>query len=126
MDYKSKNFSYSPIKMTNYFKNGNIMQDSDHTDKYKLSDIDNPNGWSFHELETLNDMGFKIDTDHDMVIEIEIPNIDINTPEKKVDIKVYKTEEGYVMESTRKYVFESFNKMIEYINSRPDPKKKQH
>jgi hypothetical protein len=32
---------------------------------------------------------------------------------------VYKTDEGYVLESNRKYVFESFISMLEFIDSIP-------
>lgn len=116
MDYNK----FNNYKLTNF-----ISKDSDELpdepDRYKLTDIDNPNGWNFNEIETLGDMKFKINDDYEMVCEIEISNLEME--DQKVPVKVYKNEEGYVLETNRRYVFESFNKMIEFIDSIPSDKK---
>lgn len=118
MDYKKL---YNQVKLDN-FLNKTHNQEVD-SKKFKLIDIDHPNGWSFNEIDTLGDMGFKIDNDTDMVCEVEVPTLEMM--EEKVPVTVYKNEDGYVMETNRKYVFESFEKMIEFIDSIPsDPKKK--
>lgn len=117
MDFnKIKNF-----KLSNFFtKDSDDMIDE--PTRYKLIDIDNPNGWNFNELDTLGEMGFKIDGDYEMVCEIEISNLE--TVDEKIPIKVYKNEDGYVLETSRRYVFETFNKMIEFIDSCPTDQKK--
>ena len=84
---------------------------------YKLEEIDHPNGWSFNELDMLGEMGFKIEDDYKMCCELEIPSLKLDN--EKIKTSVYKTNEGYVLETNRKYVFENFNKMIEYIDSIP-------
>lgn len=118
MDYK-KNL-YGQVKLSNFLKKDGDESDSP---KYKLIDIDHPNGWSFNEIDTLGDMGFKIDNDTDMVCEVEVPTLEMM--EEKVPVKVYKNEDGYVLETTRRHVFESFEKMLEFIDSIPtDPKMK--
>lgn len=113
MDFKN-------LKLSNF-----ISKDSDDVpdepERYKLIDIDNPNGWNFHEIDTLGDMGFKIDGDYEMVCEIEIANLEMS--DEKIPVKVYKNEDGYVLEANRRYVFETFNKMIEFVDSMPSDKK---
>lgn len=117
MDYKSL---YSQIKLGNFLKK-HSDDDVEDDPRYKLIDVDHPNGWSFNEIDTLGDMGFKIDNDTDMVCEIDVPSIELET--EKVPVRVYKNEDGYVLETTRRYVFESFNKMLEFVDSIPsDPK----
>lgn len=113
MDFKN-------LKLSNF-----INKDSDdipdEPERYKLIDIDHPNGWNFHEIDALGDMGFKIDNDYEMVCEIEISSLEMD--DKKIPVKAYKNEEGYVLETNRRYVFETFNKMIEFIDSMPSDKK---
>jgi len=118
MDYKSL---YSrQIKLGN-FLNKTSGENPDDSPRYKLIEIDHPNGWSFSEIDQLGEMGFKIDNDTDMVCEVEVQSLEME--DEKVPIKVYKDEDGYVLETTRLYVFESFNKMIEFIEStKTDPK----
>lgn len=84
---------------------------------FKLEDIDHPNGWSFKEIDMLGEMGFRIDDDHKMYAEIETPSLKMEND--KVKALVYKTDEGYTIETSRRYVFETFNKMIEFIDSIP-------
>lgn len=117
MDFnKFKNF-----KLSNFISK-NSDEIPDEPEKYKLSDIDNPNGWNFNEIDTLGDMGFKIDNDYEMVCEIDVAeNLEMN--EEKIPIRTYKNEEGYVLETNRRYVFETFNKMIEFIDDMPSDKK---
>jgi hypothetical protein len=122
MNYNYKNTN-SQIKLASFLQNHkNDAHDGD--SKYKLVDIDHPNGWNFNEIDTLGDMGFKIDSDTDMVCEIDVPSIELEN--QKVPIKVYKNEDGYVLETTRRYVFESFNKMLEFIDSVPSDLKSQN
>ena len=117
MDYKNL---YSQTKLSNFLKKSSD-QYSEEEPKYKLIEIDHPNGWNFNEIDTLGDMGFKIDNDTDMVCEIDVPSLELET--EKMPVKVYKNEDGYVLETTRRYVFESFDKMLEFIDSIPsDPK----
>lgn len=84
---------------------------------YRLDELDNPNGWDFKELDMLGEMGYRIDDDFKMYCEIEIPSLELEN--EKMKTFVYKTDEGYVMETSRKYVFETFNKMLEFIDSIP-------
>lgn len=115
MDYKNL---YAQVKLSNFLNKGGEDTDSP---KFKLIDIDHPNGWNFNEIDTLGDMGFKIDNDSDMVCEIEVPTLEMM--DEKVPVRIYKNEDGYVLETSRRYVFESFSKMIEFIDSIPsDPK----
>jgi hypothetical protein len=113
MDYKNL---YSQVKLSNFFKKS-TGDESEDEPKYKLIEIDHPNGWNFNEIDTLGDMGFKIDNDTDMVCEIDVPSLELET--EKMPIKVYKNEDGYVLETTRRYVFESFEKMLEFIDNIP-------
>jgi hypothetical protein len=84
---------------------------------YKLEDIDHPNGWDFKEIDMLGEMSFRIDDDYKMYSEIEVPSIKMQN--EKIKTFVYKTDEGYVLEANRRYVFETFNKMLEFIDSIP-------
>lgn len=84
---------------------------------YKLDDIDHPNGWSFKEIDMLGDMGFRIDDEYKMMSEIEIPSLKMQN--EKINTFIYKTDEGYTLETNRKYVFETFDKMLEFIDSIP-------
>jgi hypothetical protein len=119
MDYKTL---YSQAKLNSFL---NKAKDQEiEPDKFKLIEIDHPNGWNFNEIDTLGDMGFKIDNDTDMVCEVEIPTLEMM--EEKVPVRVYKNENGYVLETNRQYVFESFEKMIEFIDSIPSDPKMRH
>jgi hypothetical protein len=84
---------------------------------FKLEDIDNPNGWDFTEIDILGEMNFRIDDEYRMFSEIEVPSLDMVNEKRKTF--VYKTDEGYVIEANRRYVFESFDKMLEFIDSIP-------
>ena len=110
----NENFNYKPtsIKMRNF-----VHTELEEIQKYKIADIDNPNGWAFNEVDTLGHMGFKMDDDYDLSCEVEIPSLELE--DHKQTIKVYKEEDGYVLETSRRYVFETFNKLIEYIDSIP-------
>jgi len=110
----NENFNYKPtsIKMKNFVNN-----ELEEIQKYKIADIDNPNGWAFNEIDTLGHMGFKMDDDYDLSCEVEIPSLELE--DHKQTIKIYKEEDGYVLETSRRYVFETFNKLIEYIDSIP-------
>lgn len=107
-------FNYKPstLKMKNF-----LNVDAEDEPRYKLMDIDNPNGWSFNEIDTLGHMGFKMDNDYELTCEVEVPSLQMEN-EKQI-IKVYKEEDGYVLETTRRYIFESFNKLIEFIDEVP-------
>jgi hypothetical protein len=65
----------------------------------------------------LGEMNFRIDDEYRMFSEIEVPSLDLVNEKRKTF--VYKTNEGYVLESTRRYVFETFDKMLEFIDSVP-------
>ena len=110
----NENFNYKPtsIKMRNF-----VHTELEEIQKYKIADIDNPNGWAFNEIDTLGHMGFKMDDDYDLSCEVEIPSLELE--DHKQTIKVYKEEDGYVLETSRRYVFETFNKLIEFIDSIP-------
>lgn len=101
-------------KMINFLNNDNFEEN---VRMYKLEEIDHPNGWNFEELDMLGEMGFKIEDDYKMTSEVEVPSLQLEN--EKVKTSVYKTDEGYVIETSRKYVFETFNKMIEFIDSIP-------
>ena len=106
--------AYPHTKMINFLNNDNFEEN---VQMYKLEEIDHPNGWNFNELDMLGEMGFKIEDDYKMTSEIEVPSLQLEN--EKVKTSVYKTDEGYVIETNRKYVFETFNKMIEFIDSIP-------
>ena len=110
----NENFNYKPtsIKMRNF-----VHTELEEIQKYKIADIDNPNGWAFNEVDTLGHMGFKMDDDYDLSCEVEIPSLELE--DHKQTIKIYKEEDGYVLETSRRYVFETFNKLIEFIDSIP-------
>lgn len=112
MDYNHYN-----TKLSNIFyasKNKEDIQDS----KYKITEIDNPNGWSLNEIEHLAEMGFIIEDDHTFTTEIESLNLsEIEESQDNQVVEIYKTDEGYVMKTKRKYVFETFNKLIEFIEN---------
>jgi len=115
MDYR--NIVKTP-KLGNLLSSEPNNTDLEEEFKYKLIDIDDINGWKFKEIDTLGEMGFHIDNETDMICEIEVPTIE-NTEDDKRTIKIYKNKEGYVMELNRKYVFETFNKLIEFVESTP-------
>jgi len=103
--------------------NGKYTSDIDDSDsnihqKYNLADIDNPKGWNFDEIDLLGNMGFIITNDTDMDLELDVPSLNLNeTQDEKVHIKVYKTDEGYTIKTEkRKYVFETFNDMINFVS----------
>lgn len=111
---------YTPVKNITFkslfYENDVSEEDSK---KFKLEDISNPKGWKFSEIDLLGDMGFKIDNEHDMVCEIEDGSLNLNEVDKKISVKIYKNDEGYVIEINRRYVFETFEKMIEYFDKIP-------
>lgn len=113
MDYKPNTIKFKAF--LNRADNGD--EDSVKESRYNLSDIENPKGWKFNEIDTLGDMGFIINSEDEMTCEVELQNLEEDS--KKVNIKAYKTNEGYVLETNRKYVFETFKKMLEYIDSTP-------
>jgi len=113
MDYNHKNnYNYYNTRLSSL-----IYGKDDTTDKYNITELDNPNGWSFNELDMLGEMGFIAENDYELTIELEIPAITETDDLNKQFVKVYKTNEGYILETNRKYVFETFNKMLEYIDS---------
>lgn len=113
-DVKSINKTESKKYSLNFIDNNNFEESET---KYKLEDIDDPNGWSFNELDMLGEMNFRIEDDYNMYSEIEVPSLQLDN--EKIKAFVYKNNEGYILETSRKYVFETFNKMIEFIDSIP-------
>lgn len=101
-------------KSLNFINNDNFEEN---VRMYKLEEIDHPNGWEFKELDMLGEMGFRIEDDYKMCAEVEVPSLKLEN--EKIKTSIYKTDEGYVIETNRKYVFETFNKMIEFIDSIP-------
>jgi len=106
--------NYKSPKLVNFLNNDEFDED---VKMYKLEDIDHPNGWDFKEIDMLGEMDFRIDDDYKMYSEIEVPSIKMQN--EKIKTFVYKTDEGYVLEANRRYVFETFNKMLEFIDSIP-------
>lgn len=106
--------NYKSPKLINFLNNDNFEED---VKMYKLEDVDHPNGWDFKEIDMLGEMNFRIDDDYKMFSEIEIPSIKMQND--KIKTFVYKTDEGYVLEANRRYVFETFDKMLEFIDSIP-------
>jgi hypothetical protein len=106
--------NYKSPKLVNFLNNDEFDED---IKMYKLEDIDHPNGWDFKEIDMLGEMNFRIDDDYKMYSEIEVPSIKMQN--EKIKTFVYKTDEGYVLEANRRYVFETFNKMLEFIDSIP-------
>ena len=113
-DIKSANKNESKKYSLNFINTDNFEESES---KFKLEDVDDPNGWSFNELDMLGEMNFRIEDDYNMYSEIEVPSLQLDN--EKVKAFVYKNKEGYVLETSRKYVFETFNKMIEFIDSIP-------
>lgn len=113
MDYKPNTIKFKTILARS-------EDDQLEETKYGLTDIENPKGWKFNEIDTLGDMGFIIDSDDEMACEVEIESLEEEN--KKVNIKAYKTNEGYVLKTNRRYVFETFEKLLEYIDSSPSIK----
>jgi hypothetical protein len=114
-DVRSMNnsYNYKSPKLINFINNDNFEEEK----MFKLEDIDNPNGWDFTEIDILGEMNFRIDDEYRMFSEIEVPSLDMVNEKRKTF--VYKTDEGYVIEANRRYVFESFDKMLEFIDSIP-------
>jgi len=96
-----------------------VDESDEDSKKFELEDISNPNGWDLSEIDLLGDMGFKINNKYDMVCEITDMSSKLNEVDKKIPIRIYKNTEGYVVEINRRYVFESFEKLIEYIDKIP-------
>lgn len=113
-DVKSINKNESKKYSLNFIDSNNFEESET---KYKLEDVDDPNGWSFNELDMLGEMNFRIEDDYNMYSEIEVPSLQLEN--EKIKAFVYKNNEGYILETSRKYVFETFNKMIEFIDSIP-------
>ncbi len=111
---ENDNFNYKPanVKMKNFISNEEIEENP----KYKLSEIDNPEGWDFNQIDILGEMGFKLDDDYTMCYEISVPTLEEDV---KIPVKVFKDSTGYVLEMKRKYVFETFDKMMNFIDSVP-------
>jgi hypothetical protein len=113
-DMRSSERSESKKYSLNFIDSNNFEESET---KFKLDDIDNPNGWNFNELDMLGEMNFRIEDDYNMYSEIEVPSLQLEN--EKIKAFVYKNNEGYILETSRKYVFETFNKMIEFIDSIP-------
>lgn len=103
-----------PEESLNFINKDNFEED---VKMYKLEEIDHPNGWDFKEIDMLGEMGFRIDDEYKMYAEIDIPSLKMEN--EKVKTLVYKTDEGYTLETNRRYVFENFEKMLEFIDSVP-------
>lgn len=114
---KSPDSNISYNNTNRQLKNFGDVSDEIEPTKYKLDDIDHPNGWSFNELDMLGDMGFSIYDDHQMMTEIDIESLKMEN--EKIKTLIYKTEEGYTLKTNRKYIFETFEKLIEFIDSTP-------
>jgi len=115
-DVHSLNNSYEKFKspkLINFINNENFEEEK----IYKLEELDSPDGWNFKEIDMLGEMNFRIDDEYRMFSEIEVPSLDLVNEKRKTF--VYKTNEGYVIESNRRYVFETFDKMLEFIDSIP-------
>lgn len=128
MEYKRKyNKNYNNgYHMVPYYTSYNNYDENDYDEpdtKYQLHDIDNDSGWNILELETLYEIGFRIKNDDTMTCEVEEFSLsecdtECDTVSEKVLIDIYKTNEGYVLKTNkpnRRYVFETFNKMLNYI-----------
>jgi hypothetical protein len=134
MEYNKNKTNFGYPKSLNAYNNGyhmvpikrgkytDIDSDDELETKYNLNDIDSKGGWNIIDLETLYEMGFQVQDDTTMVCEVEIVSLDekaINHDQvKSHPIHVYKSNEGYVMTTQhpkRRYVFESFDKMLDYI-----------
>jgi len=90
-------------------------------ERYELMDIDNPSGWNFTELDMLGEIGFTMEDDYTLMTEIELTPWSLEEIIQNEIVRVYKNKEGYILENKRKYVFESFGKMINFIESVQDP-----
>jgi hypothetical protein len=118
MDYKNKNSNYHQYNgnLSRLFHNGE-PEESDES-RYKIAEIDNPNGWSFSELDMLSEMDFIIKDEYTLTTEVDTFSLsEMDITEDKQEVDIYKSEYGYVVESGRRYVFETFNKMIEYMDA---------
>lgn len=101
--------------------------DNDICTKYKISDIENPDGWNIQELEMLKEIGFNFlenendfesgemnENTTDMYLQEE--EVGINDQVKNKKMFVYKCDEGFVvLNEKRRHVFENFDNMLEYI-----------
>ncbi len=88
---------------------------NDSKGKYKIDSFDDPNGWSFREVEHLYEMGFTMDDDYTFSTKVE--KIDITDGDDTVNVDVYKTNDGYVLQTTRKYIFKTFDKMMNFLET---------
>lgn len=114
------NFKYNKPKNIS-FKNifGEEQYDSTGEKKYKLSNINNENGWKFEEIDILGDMGFSLVNEYDMQSDITIPDLSniMYCDDNVVVVKIYKTKEGYVIDLGRRYIFKTFDDMLKFIDS---------
>lgn len=117
------NNGYHMIPYTSY-SHHNYNDDEEYDeidDKYNLYDIDNSSGWNILELETLHEIGFSVKNDDTMTCEVDIISLsetNTDSENEKCIIDVYKTNEGYVLKTNkpkRRYIFEKFNEMLNYI-----------
>jgi len=92
------------------------------SNKYRIDNFDEKNGWAFNEIEHLSEMGFSLEDDYTFTINID--KFDFSSDDNDVDtikIEIYKNDDGYVLSSNRKYVFNKFDEMINFIeNSKID------
>ena len=107
---------YKNIAKTFHYS-GNRNDDT--SSKYKIDSFDNPNGWSFNQIEHLHDMGFEMEDDY--TFSTKVDKYDVSDDEGSFNISVYKDNNGYVLDFNRKYIFKTFDDMIQFIeNSKPD------
>lgn len=97
--------------------------DHDLEHKYRLDEIDHPNGWDLYELEIMKEMGFEFENSNnstDLICNVESVNVREDIDDTVHEICCYKCDEGYVLipEDNRRYVFENFISMIEFIESK--------
>jgi hypothetical protein len=99
----------------NTFKISNLINPSNDKDEYIVDDFDKPDGWHWKEVDHLIEMGFEISGDTRLKLS------DKKEYEETLNVEIYKQKStnNYIMIlNGRKHVFNSFIKMINFIESK--------
>ena len=96
------------MKMRNFLNN-----EQEEIQKYKIADIDHPNGLDWKEVDMLIGMGFEPDGDTRFKLKV-----DRNSDMTSLNFVVYKNDKGYwLLMNDRKHVYKTFNEMMNMIDT---------
>ena len=90
--------------------------------EYNINDIDNPNGWTWKEIDWLANMGFEPEGETRLTYTDKDTTKNVNHSDLRKDplkVTVYKNKQGYwLLINNRKHVFRTFTQMMNFIDDR--------